>query len=115
MRTNSITRYIKDHWNGELTLRRSFFLNGVLLYLLLVILTLAVDSIVTVSNQSVIAAYMILFLMAMIWSLVGIARAAIKVLLAANVGLLRKAGALIAIIVVARSAVALVSDLRNLL
>lgn len=80
-------KYISDHWQGKQSLAWSVFINGVLVYLFLVSILVAAAEFV---NLPVFLGITV-FAAIMLWSLIGIARAALKVVVDPNGTVIRRA------------------------
>lgn len=92
MRSSAFGKYIVAHWRGEQSLTRSFFLNGIIAYLmamvlLVVLIALGNGHLNTLRNtlgSFLGLIYTVFFILLMAWSLIGIVRAAINVIRAPN-------------------------------
>jgi len=69
---NALFRYVATHWRGEQSLSRSF-LNGLIAYISPVMIFAGLRSLG--ANRSVEVAVFVVFLLGIVWSLVGIFRA----------------------------------------
>ena len=69
--------YLLAHWRGELSLRRSFLVNGLLAYVVLVFSLLVLQEIIT--SIHFFYASFVLIIVWEIWAAVGILRSALRI------------------------------------
>ena len=92
MPSTAFGKYIVAHWRGEQSLTRSFFLNGIVAYLMAMVVLVALIGFGNgrlytsqINFASILGLiYTILFPLLIAWSLIGIVRAAINVIRAPN-------------------------------
>jgi len=107
--TLPIIDYVLAHWRGRLSLARSFWINGVAGYLVILALLLGTTSVLPVLVG--IAIFGLFF----VWSTVGIARSALAVVRSPAAPMRQKTYAYAALSLVAVAVVALAGDLVVLL
>lgn len=105
--------YVLTHWQGRQSLPRSALINGLLLYLLLV-LGLVVIGQLSNNNQVVITLGFFGFLLWMIWALVGVFRCGIRVTLDRGKPARARVGGTVAIVGVAVVMAGTINDLIHL-
>jgi hypothetical protein len=110
--------YFKSHWRGEHSLARSFFVNGVLVYLVIVVVVVGLGTLVEShvnekQNQLSVMVGMSMFALVMLWSFVGNVRAAVGVIRAPN-SFIRKSFAVVIVIVIVVAIVSAMFDLVRL-
>jgi hypothetical protein len=74
----AVGEYILAHWRGHLGLARSSLLNGLTIYLLLVVGLVVLGSIAQVQSQIITFGLLVIFLIWAIWAGVGIVRCGIR-------------------------------------
>jgi|ThiBioDrversion2_1041553.scaffolds.fasta_scaffold09614_2 hypothetical protein len=112
-----ITRYLVEHWRGQMSLLWSFLVNGVAFYLVMVAALLGFNAVIeSNSNRNPVIFWTLvaLFGCGAVWSLGGMARASWKALRDPTVGIVKKSFAAILIAAVALLAVTVVSDVVRL-
>ena len=112
MAKHKATKYLSDHWKGNHSLSRSFFINGVLFYILMVAILVAVDRFIHTSNQVI--GVLVVVGCGMLWSLGGILCASIKTLKNSDSSLPAKSFALILIALVFGCVIFIIRDLSLL-
>jgi hypothetical protein len=106
-----VKRYILAHWRGELSLAKSFLLNGVLGYAVLLAVLIGMSK--AISSKTFDYAGMALFAAWQIWALVGILRCVLRMFREPHSVVQRILGALV-FGVVALVVYEIVSDLQML-
>ncbi|MFZ5783739.1 MAG: hypothetical protein ACOY4R_26370 [Pseudomonadota bacterium] len=101
--------YVLAHWRGQLSLGRSFWINGIAGYLVVLALVLGMASVLPV------VAGIAIFGLFFVWSTAGIARSGLAVVRSSAAPMRQKTHAYAALALVAIAAVALVGDLVVLL
>jgi hypothetical protein len=91
--------YLIDHWNGRLSLARSMLLNGLAIYLGLLVMTLGLAQI----GNSVLVAGVVVSVFAVwgIWAAVGCIRSAINAFASPDASFLKRTLAIISIPLIA--------------
>jgi hypothetical protein len=110
--------YLKSHWRGEHSLARSFFVNGVLVHLVIVVVVVGLGTLVEShvnekQNQLSVMVGMSMFALVTVWSFVGNVRAAISVIRAPN-SVIRKSFAVVIVIVIVVAIISAMFDLVRL-
>ena len=114
-------QYVVAHWKGELGLARSFLLNFVAGYVVLVALLLLTaqrfqSDVGTNALAHVhLVVGMIVFVAWFVWALVGVSRSALKILRDKQQQPIRKGFAVLALVIVAAVIVLTANDLRRFL
>jgi hypothetical protein len=112
--------FVIAHWRGELSLTKSFLLNFMLGYIILVTLLVVtgelLQSHVGTETPARFHFYVggIIFLVWFIWALVGVSRSSMKILRDGSSKLVRKGFAVLALVVIFAVFVISANDLRNL-
>jgi hypothetical protein len=91
-----LTRYVRAHWSGELSLLTSVFVNGLAIYAVLVAAFVGLGQVV--KYPAFVYAGLIVFLLWAVWSGVGIFRSAIRTYRSNESSLLRRIWAVCAMI-----------------
>lgn len=118
-------RYIIAHWRGELGLARSFILNGIVLYLLLVVgggaVGLFIEHLsprtfgILNGSQPVVFALLAAFMACMVWACVGILRCGVRYVFDRSKLPAYRLGGMIAVVGVLLVAYFTAEDLYNLI
>jgi hypothetical protein len=111
---NAVKMYVVEHWNGNQSLFRSFFLNGVCFYFVAIALVMFFGQSTFGKNQAALVAIIAMFVVGMLWSIIGVVRAAIKTLRSRESGFLKRMCAVIFIGVALACTFAMVNDARML-
>jgi hypothetical protein len=90
--------YILAHWRGQLGLLRSYLLNGVAIFVVLLLVSAAALEFLPRSGpeQIFIYAWLVLFTVWAVWACVGIFRCGVRYTFARQNGIVRRLGGLIA-------------------
>jgi hypothetical protein len=104
--------YLLSHWRGEQPLLRSFLVNGLLAYVALVLVVIALGPLLP---RTALHPVMALFVLFLAWSGVGIVRAALRLFSRPESRLPARVAAVFAIGTVGLVAWAAAGDLRRLL
>ena len=108
----STTRYVAGHWRGDHSLARSVLLNGLLIYLVLVVALVSLGQLITA--QWFLFLGLAVFLVCGIWAAVGIVRCALRITISADATLFNRLLAVASIVAVSAAIVLAVFDLRSL-
>jgi hypothetical protein len=112
---NAVKMYVVEHWNGNHSLFRSFFLNGVCLYFVAIALVMLFGQSSFGETQAGIVAILAMFVVGMLWSIIGVVRAAFKALRSRESGFLKRMCAVVFIGVALACTFAMLNDARMLL
>src|SRR5215813_10220174 len=105
-------RYALAHWRGEQSLARSFWINGVAFYLVVVIVFVGLGQIIT--GRLFVGLGITAFMICFAWSYIGIARSAVTAIRRPDRRFLSVVFALATIVVLAFVAYGVVQDLHLL-
>jgi hypothetical protein len=105
-------KYALAHWRGEQSLARSFWINGVVFYLVLVVVLVGLGQII--AGQLFFNLGMAAFVICFAWSFIGIARSAVAVIRRPDRRFLSVVFAVASIVILALVAYLVVRDLQLL-